>query len=76
MNNIEYSTVRRIEYTRWMGRNFILSGEVVEEREVQLKRWPGVVVTEYKVRPDKDQTNLSFHWVNEIDVLAIQAVLQ
>lgn len=70
------TTIRTIEYTRWMGRNFILSGEIIEEREVQLKRYPGVVVIEYRVKTDMSKTNLSYHWVNEQDVLDIKEVLQ
>jgi len=63
--------VRRITYTRWQGSNRILKGTIKEEREVAVKRWPGVVVTEYRVKPDAGQTNLSEHWVNESDVIEI-----
>ena len=71
----QFTTVRTIEYTRWMGRAFILTGEIIEEREVQLKRYPGITVIEYRVKTDKTQTNLSEHWVNEMDVLDIKEVV-
>lgn len=63
--------VRRITFMRWQGANYILTGEIIGEQQVALKRWPGVVVTEYRVKPDKDQTNLTALWVDESDVLGI-----
>lgn len=66
--------VRRITYTRYMGRAFILSGVIMEERQVEVKRWPGIVVTEYRVKPSNTASNLTVHWVNEADVLAISEV--
>lgn len=68
--------VRRITYTRYMGRTFILTGIIQEERQVEVKRWPGIVVTEYRVRNLKTKGVHCFseHWVNESDVLSITEV--
>lgn len=70
------AAIRRITYTRYMGRNFILTGVIEEERQVEVKRWPGIVVTEYRVRVTKRQGQVCFseHWVNESDVLTISEV--
>ena len=68
--------VRRVTYTRYMGRTFILTGIILEERQVEVKRWPGIVVTEYRVRNLKTKGVHCFseHWVNESDVLNISDV--
>lgn len=62
-----------ITYTRWMGHNYIVSGEVIGEREVTLRRY-NAVVTEYLVRPAIGFTNLSAHVVGESDVITIEVV--
>lgn len=70
------AAIRRITYTRYMGRTFILTGVILEERQVEVKRWPGIVVTEYRVRNVKTKGVHCFseHWVNEADVLSISEV--
>lgn len=62
----------RITYTRWMGANYIVSGDVIGEREVSVRRYHGVMVTEYLVKPDAGVTNLSKHVVNEGDVVELK----
>lgn len=77
MNNQQYTLPEFrpssgvITYTRWMGANFIISGKVVGEREVTVRRH-NAVVTEYLVETDPKETNLSRHVVNESDVIEIK----
>lgn len=63
----------RITYTRWMGHNFIVKGEIVGEREVTVRRYHAIV-TEYLVKPDDGFTNLSAHIVDESDVVVLSPV--
>lgn len=61
----------RIVYTRWMGANYIISGNVIGEREVVVRRH-NAVVTEYLVVTDPEVTNLSRHIVDESNVIEIK----
>ena len=61
----------QIIYTRWMGQQYIISGKLIGEREVEVKRH-NAIVTEYLVITDPKETNLSRHIVNESDVIEIK----
>ena len=61
----------RITYNRWMGHEFKVTGDVIGERQVTLRRY-NAIVTEYQVRPDAGYTNLSEHVVNEGDVIELK----
>jgi hypothetical protein len=54
-----------------MGHQYIVSGEVIGEREVKIRRY-NTVVTEYLVRPADGVTNLSKHIVDKSDVVKIE----
>lgn len=77
MNNQQYTQPEfkpssgHITYTRWMGANFIISGNVIGEREVTVRRH-NAIVTEYLVETDPKETNLSRHIVNEGDVIELK----
>lgn len=77
MNNQQYTPPEfrpssgQIIYTRWMGQQYIISGKLIGEREVAVRRH-NAVVTEYLVVTDPKETNLSRHIVNESDVIEIK----
>lgn len=77
MNNQQYTLPEfrpssgHIVYTRWMGANYIISGKLIGEREVAVRRH-NAVVTEYLVVTDPKETNISRHIVNESDVIEIK----
>lgn len=60
-----------ITYARWMGSTYIVNGEIIGERQIPVRRYKGVYVTEYLVKPSAGVTNLSKHVVNEADVVKI-----
>lgn len=77
MNNQQYTQPEfkpssgHIVYTRWMGANYIVSGEVIGEREVKIRRY-NATVTEYLVKPAPGVTGLSRHIVDESAVVKIE----
>lgn len=62
-----------ITYTRWMGHQYIVTGEIIGEREVKVRRY-NATVTEYLVKPAPGVTSLSKHIVDESDVVKIESV--
>lgn len=48
-----------------------MNGEIIGERQIEVRRYKGVFVTEYLVKPRAGVTNLSRHVVNEADVVQI-----
>lgn len=77
MNNQQYTQPEfkpssgHIVYTRWMGANYIVSGEVIGEREIEVRRHKAFI-TEYLVKPAVGVTNLSRHIVDESNVVKIE----
>lgn len=60
-----------VQYTRWNGsRNVILSGKVMAVHTF-IPRRSVEPVSEYFVIPDKDCTNLTFHLVDESDIVGV-----
>jgi hypothetical protein len=60
-----------VSYTRWNGsRNVILTGKVMAVHTFIPRRCPEPVC-EYFIIPDKGASNLSFHVVDESDIVGV-----
>lgn len=61
----------RVRYLRWNGnRNIIVTGKVMAVH-LFIPRGYSEAINEYFIIPEKGATNLSFHLVNECDMLGV-----